>query len=61
MLDLILDICGRTFEFEDYEKCRSYFKEMINLLRQMNYSEFGSENFNSYREKIQKLLEQNGK
>lgn len=61
MLDLILDICGRTFEFEDYEKCRGYFKEMINVLRQMNYSEFGSENFNSYREKIQKLLEQNGK
>ncbi len=61
MLDIILDICGRSFEFEDYEKCRGYFKEMINILRQMNYSEFGSESFNSYREEIQKLLEQNGK
>ncbi|MBR0082761.1 MAG: V-type ATP synthase subunit A, partial [Bacteroidales bacterium] len=48
MLDLILDICSRNFKFEDYEKCRSYFKELINILRQMNYSEFKSESFNQY-------------
>ena len=48
MLDLILDICSRNFKFEDYEKCRAYFKELINILRQMNYSEFKSESFNQY-------------
>ncbi|MCQ2157831.1 MAG: V-type ATP synthase subunit A [Bacteroidales bacterium] len=61
MLDLVLDICDREFKFEDYEECRSFFKDMINILRQMNYSEFDSENFNSYRTKLNNILEQNGK
>ncbi|MBP5522503.1 MAG: V-type ATP synthase subunit A, partial [Bacteroidales bacterium] len=60
MLDLILDICRREFNFEDYEKCRSYFKEMINILRQMNYSEFKSEGFENYRASLTKLLSENG-
>jgi len=45
MLNLILDICGRQFEFENFEECRNFFKEMINDLRQMNYTEFHSEDF----------------
>ena len=60
MLDFVLDVCARDFEFEDFEKCREFFKEMINLLRQMNYSEFDSENFNLYKDKALKLLESNG-
>ena len=61
MLDLVLDVCSHDFEFEDFEKCRDYFKEMINLLRQMNYSEFQSANFNLYLDNVKKLLESNGK
>lgn len=57
MLELVLDICDRTFEFEDYEKCRNGFKEIINLLKQMNYSEFHSDNFNRYRTELDSLLE----
>ena len=57
MLELVLDICDRTFEFEDYEKCRDGFKEIINLLKQMNYSEFHSDNFNRYRTELDSLLE----
>jgi V/A-type H+-transporting ATPase subunit A len=56
MLNLILGICDRSFEFEDYEKCREYFKKVINCLRQMNYSEWQSESFNSYREQLNQLL-----
>ena len=61
MLDLVLGICDRSFTFDDYEKCREYFKNMINLIRQMNYSEFESEAFNSYRSQLNNLLEDNGK
>lgn len=61
MFDLILDICDRDFKFDDYEKCREYFKDMINILRQMNYSEFESEDFKTYKDKLNNLLEQNGK
>ena len=61
MLDLILEICDKEFTFEDYEKCRDYFKNLINILRQMNYSQWQSDDFNSYREQLSKLLEENGK
>ena len=60
MLDLILDICSRSFKFDDFEKCRDYFKTLINLLRQMNYTEFKSDKFNAYREELGKKLEKNG-
>ncbi len=34
---------------------------MINLLRQMNYSEFESDAFDSYHIELNNLLEENGK
>ena len=43
MLDLILDICDKQFSFADFEACRDWFKNLINLLRQMNYSPWQSE------------------
>lgn len=61
MLNLILDICGRQFEFENFEECRNFFKEMINDLRQMNYTEFHSGDFEKYNSQLSKLLEENGK
>ena len=60
ILDLVLGICDRTFEFENYEKCREYFKNVINILRQMNYTEFKSAAFEENFEKLQKLLSENG-
>lgn len=61
MLNLILDICDREFSFEDFEQCRNFFKELINDLRQMNYSQFHSETFEKYNSELSKLLEENGK
>ena len=60
MVDLVRDICAKEYKFDDYEKCREWFKELINLLRQMNYSKFESEPFMKYREEITKHLETNG-
>ncbi len=61
MLNLILDICYRKFEFDNFEDCRNFFKEMINDLRQMNYTDFHSEDFEKYNSQLSKLLEENGK
>lgn len=61
MLDLVLDICDIDFDFEDFEKCREFFKELINDLRQMNYTKFHSEEFEKYAVKINKLIEDYGK
>ncbi len=56
MLDLILDICDRSFKFDDFEQCATYFKNIINICKQMNYSEFKSEAFNNYMEQLRKEL-----
>lgn len=61
MLDLLLDICDKDFDFDDFEKCRDFFKELINDLRQMNYTKFQSKEFKEYEDRISKLAEDNGK
>ncbi len=61
MLDLVLTLCDIDFDFEDFEKCRGFFKELINDLRQMNYTKFHSVEFENYAGKINKLIEDYGK
>ena len=55
MLDLVLDICAKDYEFEDFEACRNFFKNLINELRQMNYSAYESEQFWAYNESVKKM------
>lgn len=61
ILNTIMDICGREFDFDDYQKCREYFKKLINQLKQINYCIFGSEEFKANEQELHKLLENNGK
>ena len=56
MLDLILSLCDRPFEFENFDECRVYFKDLINTLRQMNYTKFQSAEFKEYEQKLRKHL-----
>ena len=56
MLNKVLGICAGEYEFEDYEQCSKIFKELINTFRQMNYSEFKSEQFTTYENEIDKLI-----
>ena len=55
MLDLVLGICEKDFDFADFEKCREFFKNLINELRQMNYSAYESEQFWAYNESVKKM------
>ena len=56
MLDLVLEICDKDYDFEDFEKCREFFKNLINELRQMNYSAYESEQFWAYNETVKKMI-----
>ena len=60
MLDLILDICDRHFEFDNYEDCRAWFKRVINALRQMNFSKWESEDFKKFHTQLNEILSENG-
>lgn len=58
MFNKVIDICRHEFSFENFEACAGFFKQIINLFRQMNYSEFKSENFNRYEAQIDQLVGQ---
>lgn len=52
MYNIVIDICKKDFEFEDFESCSTFYKSLINTLRQMNYSEFQSNDFKKYLDQI---------
>lgn len=56
MLELVLDVCDKNVEFDNFEECVSYYKGLINILRQMNYSEFKSENFYKFLEQLNNTI-----
>ena len=56
MLTKVLEVCDVEHDFETFEECSAWYKEVINIFRQMNYSEFRSEDFNKYLEQINKLI-----
>jgi len=56
MYAMVLDICRREFAFADFEECSRFFKGLINLFRQMNYSEWQSEKFNDYKSQIEQYV-----
>lgn len=59
MLHKVIDICDRTFTFENFEECANFYKELINICRQANYSEYKSSEFNRYIEQLNKFVESN--
>ena len=59
MLDLLIDICDRHFEFDNYEQCGAYFKRLINCLLQMNFSKWGSDDFNRFHSQLNEILSEN--
>ncbi len=57
MLDLVLNVCNREYKFERFEECVNLFKNLINIMRQMNFSEFKGEQFNKYLVQLNKILD----
>ena len=58
MYEKVLGICDRNFEFSDFEECSQFFKSLINMFRQMNYSPFESEQYFAYDKQIDEAVEQ---
>jgi V/A-type H+/Na+-transporting ATPase subunit A len=61
MLHSVLDVCKRKFRFEDFEEVSDFYKEVINLYRQMNYQEYESSSFNDYLKKLETVLNSKSK
>ena len=61
MADKVMDICRMEFDFEGFVEVSDFFKELINALRQMNYTLFQSEDFRAAEEKVDALVSQRAK
>ncbi|MBQ5670220.1 MAG: V-type ATP synthase subunit A [Tidjanibacter sp.] len=56
MFDLVMDVCRKDYDFVDFEECSAYFKALINLFKQLNYTEWQSAEFADYRQKIDQFV-----
>jgi V/A-type H+-transporting ATPase subunit A len=59
MLNLVLEICNTEYKFESFLHVPDYFKKIINICKQMNYSEFNSDQFVKYEKELRALIEEN--
>lgn len=58
MMNKVLDIYKTQFKFTSFEEINPYFKKIINVLKQMNYSEFQSEKFNNFEKDLAELVKE---
>ena len=58
MVDLVIDICESRFAFDSFGEVSSYFKSIINKLKQMNYLEFKSGKFQGLESELTQLLDE---
>ena len=57
ILNLVTTICEKKdFKFETFLEVTDYFKKMINLCKQMNYSQYKSEQYYDYIKQIEAML-----
>ncbi|WP_421753554.1 V-type ATP synthase subunit A [Croceimicrobium sp.] len=56
MLNRVLEICDKPQEFEDFSTVSSFYKKVINLFKQMNYSDFQSKDFSKFNTELDALF-----
>ncbi|MDL2296480.1 V-type ATP synthase subunit A [Bacteroidales bacterium OttesenSCG-928-B11] len=61
MLDLITDICEIDFKFNHFNDVPVFFRKLINICKQMNYSVFESDDFNKSLEQLQHAVSEQPK
>ncbi len=56
MLGRVLDVCRADFSFDGFEEVNPYFKRVINVFKQMNYSGFQSSDYEKYAAELEEIL-----
>uniref|UniRef100_UPI003216B2E1 V-type ATP synthase subunit A n=1 Tax=uncultured Draconibacterium sp. TaxID=1573823 RepID=UPI003216B2E1 len=56
MMEKVLALSDTQFQFENFEEVNPYFKRIINVFKQMNYSEFQSEQFNKFENELKDIM-----
>ncbi|MDF1548383.1 MAG: V-type ATP synthase subunit A, partial [Bacteroidales bacterium] len=56
MMKKVLDIYKAKLNFDSYEEVSTYFKRMINVFKQMNYSQYNSDQFKKFEKEVQDII-----
>ncbi|MBP7919408.1 MAG: V-type ATP synthase subunit A [Parabacteroides sp.] len=56
MMDRVSRICRSDFRFDGFTEVMDYFKKLINVFKQMNYSEWESAEFKKFNEQLDEIL-----
>ena len=56
IMDLVIEICHTDFKFDNFNEVMDFFKKIINVGKQMNYSKFKSEQYNDYKRQLLDLV-----
>jgi V/A-type H+-transporting ATPase subunit A len=56
MAEIVVGLTEAEYRFESHEEIAPYFKKLINALKQMNYSEYKSEQFHKYESEVTSIL-----
>lgn len=56
MLKTVLNINNTAFDFDSFEEVSTFFKRIINQMKQMNYSEFQSDKFKNYEKELHSII-----
>jgi V/A-type H+-transporting ATPase subunit A len=58
MLDKVIGVCRADFVFDTFVEVMDFFKNLINIFKQMNYSAYKSEQFYKFNEQLDKMLKE---
>ena len=56
IMDLVIEICHTDFKFDNFNEVMDFFKKIINIGKQMNYSKCKSEQYNDYKRQLLDLV-----
>lgn len=56
IVNMVIEICHTDFSFDNFVEVMDYFKKMINICKQMNYSPFRSPQYTEFRKQLQELV-----
>ncbi|NQU86882.1 MAG: V-type ATP synthase subunit A [Mariniphaga sp.] len=58
MMNKVLEVYRLQFEFDSFEEVNPYYKKIINVFKQMNYSEFHSDKFKKFENELQEIVKE---
>jgi V/A-type H+-transporting ATPase subunit A len=56
MMEMVINLVKDNYDFETFDDVNKYFRRVINILKQMNYSEFESADFKKFEVELGQIL-----